>query len=78
MLTCSSNPFKVPTISFSVRIKMWMRDPIHLSTNSVLLRVSYQEAELGWHWRPSLSLLEASLAKDEIPDYSGFFRALKH
>lgn len=35
ILTKSSNPSSVPTISLSLFITMWMREPIHLSTSSV-------------------------------------------
>ena len=34
MLTKSSKPKSVPVISLSLRMIMWIRDPIHLSTNS--------------------------------------------
>lgn len=34
MLTKSSNPSNVPVISLSFFIRMWIREPIHLSTNS--------------------------------------------
>lgn len=34
MLTKSSKPKSVPVISLSFRMIMWIRDPIHLSTNS--------------------------------------------
>ena len=36
MLTKSSNPSRVPTISLSVFIMMWIREPMHLSTNSTI------------------------------------------
>lgn len=35
ILTKSSKPSKVPTISLSFFITMWIREPIHLSTSSI-------------------------------------------
>lgn len=49
MLTKSSNPSKVPTISLSFFMIMWILEPIHLSTNSNENKKQIHWMKLSWN-----------------------------